>query len=431
MVPREVISAVLDRIILPDLIGQHIKLRPGQNGALTGLCPFHDESTPSFVVYRDHFHCFGCGAHGTAIDFLMKKEGTRFPEVLRQLAERTGITIDEGKQERDPDPHWILRKTLRTACAAWQNLLFSSDGEEAVRVLEGRGIDLDTITRFGIGYAPAGDVLSGRSFKTPRRISWNDLLAAGVAVYNKSGKSCRDFFRERIIFPVTDGQGSIVGFGGRYIGQDEKIPKYLNTRETAIYKKGEQLFGLSVARPAIQKTREVILCEGYFDVIMPSQEGIEQIISTCGTAFGETQARQVLALADRIFLCFDGDEAGRKATWRAARILADLMTDKHEVRICRLPEGHDPDSLVREEGVAAMRTVLTEALYLTNYLIETLTRGANVPERKAQSLMLAQEYFASFGNAPVIAELFQKDLRKALSLSKAVVKAKMSGQAPN
>jgi DNA primase len=413
VIPRETIDAILERIDLPDLIRERLRLSCA-GGTHKGLCPFHDEKTPSFTVYQDHFHCFGCGAHGTAIDFVMRTQGLAFIDAVNALAFRTGITIP--RPESHDDSTWPIRKTLKDACAAYQKLLLSEAGWPAMETLLARGIDTDTVMRFGIGFAPTTlGTLSGRAYKTTRRIRWENLLAAGLAIKSKSGKGCRDFFQNRIIFPIMDGQGNILGFGGRRIG--ENGPKYLNTGETTLFRKGEHLFGLYQAKNAVRKTDAIILCEGYFDVLTLSQAGIENIVSTCGTALTEQQARFALSLACHVQFCFDGDAAGNKATFRAARLVARHVTDAHEVRLCRLPSDHDPDSFARTEGADAFRSLLETAPTLSTYLVGEITRGARVPEKRARSFLVARELLDTMKSSPVLARFFRQSLGEALSLS--------------
>lgn len=277
-------------------------------------------------------------------------------------------------------------------------------------VLSERGIDDDTIIRYGIGYAPEawGTLTNDRTFR------WEPLIAAGLAVPKREKKGCYDFFRHRVLFPIRSESGDVIGFGGRRVGEDG--PKYLNTAETELYTKGCVLFGMQQAKQAIRMTRSIIVCEGYFDVITPAQAGIEHVVSTCGTALTDTQAELVLSVADRVFFCFDGDGAGLKATWRAAEMLVPLVSDCHEIRLCRLPAEEDPDSYVRKYGADAFKEALALAPTLTAYLIGEITRGAKMPEARAKSLAVAASIWRRF-SAPGLKVFFRQYACEALQLS--------------
>ena len=411
VIPQHVIDTILERVDLPDFIGETVALAK-KSEAYEGLCPFHAENTPSFRVYPDHYHCYGCGAHGNALEFLMEKQGHTFPEAVKALASRTGIEVPSDKPAHDapPDQFAGVRDVLRRACAKYQQLLLGPVGEPGMSVLNARGIDDDTIIRFGIGFAPEGwgTLTDDRTFR------WEHLLAAGLATSKREKKGCYDFFRNRVLFPIRSESGDVIAFGGRRVG--ENGPKYMNTAETALYAKGSVLFGMQQAKQAIRMTRSIIVCEGYFDVVTPAQAGIEHIVSTCGTALTEAQAELVLSVADRVFFCFDGDSAGTKATWRAAEMLASLASDRHEIRLCRLPAEEDPDSYVRNYGAEAFQEVLDNAPTLTTYLIGEIIRGAKIPEARTKSLAVAGSVYRRFA-APGLKVFFRQYACEALQLT--------------
>ena len=419
VIEQSVIDDVLARVDLSDFIGETVELVQ-RSGNHEGLCPFHSEKTPSFKVFADHYRCFGCQAHGNAIAFAMEKFGMPFPEALRLLASRVGVELKAEKVNLAPDPLAAERDVLRRACAKYQQLLLAD--ASAMAELATRGIEDDAIIRFGIGFAPDawGTLTDDRLFK------WDKLLATGLAVQRREKKGCYDFFRNRILFPVRDEGGDVIGFGGRRIGEDG--PKYLNTPETALYQKGRELFGLPQARASIRMSRAVIVAEGFFDVMVPSQAGIENIVSTCGTALTDEQIELILSLADRVFLCFDGDAAGAKATWRAAEMLVPLVTDQHEIRLCRLPEGEDPDSFVRKFGSDRFREVLDGAPTLAAYLVGELTRGARIPEARARAMTMAVSLWRRF-SAPGMGVFFKQYLCESLQLSSDEF-ARLSGSTP-
>ena len=411
MIPQHVIDTLLQSVDLPAFIGETVVLAK-KSGTYEGLCPFHTESTPSFHVYPDHYHCYGCGAHGNALDFLMERQGLSFPEAVRALASLTGITIRANRPARKSAPDQLAgaRDVLRRACAKYQQFLLGPLGGPGMGVLNERGIDDDTIIRYGIGFAPEG----WGALTNDRTFRWDALLAAGLATPKREKKGCYDFFRNRVLFPIRSDSGDVIAFGGRRVGEDG--PKYLNTAETGLYTKGNVLFGMQQAKQAIRMTGSIIVCEGFFDVITPAQAGIEHIVSTCGTALTETQAELVLSVADRVFFCFDGDGAGIKATRRAAELLVPLASDRHEIRLCRLPAEDDPDSYVRKYGADAFRDVLDQAPTLTAYLIGEITREAKIPEARAQSLAVASSLWRQF-SAPGLKVFFRQYACEALQLS--------------
>ncbi|MBZ0097244.1 MAG: DNA primase [Sulfuricella sp.] len=410
MIAQSLIDSVLASVNLPDYIGEQMPLAQ-RSGTHEGLCPFHDEQTPSFKVFHDHYHCFGCGTHGNAIEFTMARQGMSFPEAVRCLAARSGIAIpDETRERQIPSGMERQLETLRRACAEYQRLLLSNTGVTGMDELGARAIDADTIMRFGIGYAPE----AWNTLTDDRSFGWDGLLEVGLAVRKREKKGCYDFFRNRLLFPVRDIDGNVVGFGGRRLGTEG--PKYLNTPETALYQKGRVLFGLQQARAAIRQEQAAIVCEGFFDVVTPSQNGIENIVSTCGTALTEPQIELLLSLADKVVLCFDGDSAGAKATWRAAELLTSFVSDHHEVRLCRMPGGHDPDSLVREQGPDAFRSLIDQAPTLTAYLVDAVVRGSRIPEARARSLSMVASLWRRF-SAPGLAMFFRQYACEALGLT--------------
>lgn len=390
VIPQTVLEGLLAGINLPELIGEKVALAK-RAGVHEGLCPFHKEQTPSFKVFHDHYHCFGCGAHGNAIEFVMHSHGLSFPAAVELLAGITGMPLPgKGRRKAVADPQARGIDALRRACARYHQILFAEAGKEAMQALSDRGVDDETLIRFGVGYAPAswGTLSDDKEFRR------DALVTAGLGVQRGEKRGCYDFFRDRIVFPVRSDNGDVIGFGGRRLGHEG--PKYLNTPETACYQKGRVLFGLPQALSAIRKTGSVIVCEGFFDVMIPSQAGIEQVVSTCGTALTDAQAQIILSLADKIFLCFDGDAAGAKATWRTAEMLVPLAGDHHEIRLCRLPDGEDPDSLVRTSGGDALLAALDASPTLCAYLVGEITRGARLPEAKTRALSVAASLFRQF-----------------------------------
>lgn len=412
MIPQSTISDILEGIDLPDFIGEFVTLtRRGTTHE--GLCPFHAEETPSFKVFSDHYHCFGCKAHGNALEFVMRQHGLSFPEAVRQLAARAGIILPDDNEQAS---RWAVvgkdeRDALRYACARYHQVLLEPAGHSAMQALADRGVEVDAIVRFGLGCAP--EVWGFLSDE--RRFKWDVLVSAGLAVQRKEGKKgCYDFFRNRLMFPVRDPGGDVIGFGARRLS--EEGPKYLNSPETPVYQKGRVLFGWPQAANAVRMSGKVIVCEGFFDVIVPSQAGIENIVSTCGTALTVAQAEFLLAGAHSVVFCFDGDAAGAKATWRTAELLLPLLAEHHEVLLCRMPAGHDPDSLVRESGKDALLAVIENAPTLCQYLIGEVVRGSRIPEASVRSFAKAAELAASI-STPALATFFRNEAAMALGLS--------------
>jgi DNA primase len=422
MIEKTLIEQVVSAVNLPDYIGEIVVLQAAGSGVHEGCCPFHDEKRPSFKVYHDHYHCYGCGAHGNAVNFCMNTLGLSFPEAVKSLANRVGIAIVESRSPRSNlNPTHI--EVLRRSCARYQQLLLGDTGKAAMEEIKRRGLDGDTIMRFGIGYAPDawGTLSNDRSYSSEL------LQATGLAVPSREGKRVYDLFRNRLMFPVLNGYGDVIGYGGRRLGNDG--PKYLNTPETELYQKGSLIFGLVQAEVPIRQSGEIIVCEGFFDVLTPAQHGIENIVSTCGTAVTGTQIELMLSLAAKVILCFDGDAAGATATWRAAEMISQVTEDHHEVRLCQMPEGHDPDSFVRDYGADAFRALLDEAPLLSSYLARELTRCASVPERQVRALNKAYEVATRMA-APMLRLFFTKAIRDALSMTESEFLALAADTAP-
>lgn len=428
MIRKDFIDRLLSRIDLASLIGEYVDLR--RSGAtLEGCCPFHEEKTPSFKVFPNdseepHYHCFGCGAHGGPVEFLMGRNGMSFPDVIRTLAQREGMQIEyeerqeseQDKERRDEEAQIRQRilSTLRKAAGDYHKRIFTPEGEAARQELDKRGVGSEIILQYSLGFAPdAWDTLSE---------NWAygkaALVESGLAARRSSNNGCYDMFRNRIMFPIFDRRGQVVAFGGRTMGEGESAgPKYLNSPATACYRKGTELFGLYQAKETIRKEECVIVAEGYFDVVTPAQHGIGNVVSTCGTALTEKQRDILLQLSKKIIFCFDGDAAGEKATLRAAELLLTSVTDAHEIRLCGLPAGHDPDSFVREAGPEAFRQALQDAPTLSQYLVRRLTNRMRLtdPEGKTAIVVQAIRYWKQM-NAPVLATFFRQFVCQAVGI---------------
>ena len=392
MIPQSFIQDLLNRVDIVGVIERYVPLkRAGAN--YVARCPFHSEKTPSFTVStaKQFYHCFGCGAHGTAIGFVMEYTGTGFVETVRELAQSVGMQVPEvkderlrGRTEQGDDLYGVL---LQAAQHYRQQL---KAAPRAIDYLKQRGLSGEIAKQFGIGYAP--DDWQGL------RAAFGDyeasaLVAAGLVIEGDEGKRY-DRFRDRIMFPIVDVRGHIVGFGGRVLGDGE--PKYLNSPETALFEKGRELYGLYQARRAIRDAGRVVVVEGYMDVAALAQAGIGYAVATLGTATTPIHVQKLLRQTDEVVFCFDGDEAGRRAAWRALENSLEQLADGKQVSFLFLPQNEDPDSFVRTKGPAAFETLLRDALPLSQFLLQKLSAEIDLgtDEGRARLLREAQPLVA-------------------------------------
>jgi len=370
-IPKSFIDELIARADIVEVVGARVTLkRAGSN--YKGLCPFHGEKTPSFTVSpaKGFYHCFGCSVHGTAIGFLMAYDNLEFPEAVEALAEMMGLEVPRettGVPERKEENE-ELYTLLREADQLYRAALRSSD--TAIAYLKKRGIDGPTAGRFGIGYAPnAWDTVLKALGTSEARTT--KLLQAGLVVANDAGRRY-DRFRARIMFPIRNSpRGQIIGFGGRVLDSGE--PKYLNSPETPVFRKGHELYGLYEARQNPGRPKQIIVVEGYLDVASLVQHGIENAVATLGTATTTENVRRLTRLTDRILFCFDGDRAGRAAAWRALETALPYGGGTLELKFLLLPEGDDPDSFVRTKGPEALRGLADKAAPLSDFLVNELT----------------------------------------------------------
>jgi DNA primase len=369
---------VRERTDLLALVGQYVALKK-RGGRYIGLCPFHQEKTPSFGVdpQKGFWHCFGCGKGGDAFNFLMEMEHLDFGEALERLAERAGVhpiaQVDAPRRKEERD---FLLEVNAAAAAAFRNALLGKAGENARAYLANRGITPAHAERFGLGYAPAGwgaltKHLTGRGF------SGENLQKADLARSNERG--LYDRFRNRLMIPIHDRQGRVVAFGGRALSAEDQ-PKYLNTGDTPVYNKGRTLYALHMAIDGMKKRERAIVTEGYFDAIACHLAGFTETVATLGTALSDDHVRELRRFAERIYLVFDADSAGINAALRGQAMFRAAGT---EVRIVRLPAGHDPDTLIREQGTEAFEACLAGALAPTAFELERLM--AQHPEKDTES----------------------------------------------
>lgn len=380
--PPRFLDELRERVSLAEVIGRRVRLlRRGRE--YIGLCPFHKEKTPSFSVVEDKgfFHCFGCGAHGDVIGFVMQAESATFPEAVEALARQAGLEVPaQSPEEREKvERQATLQAAMDAACAFFEEQLHGLEGRDARLYLEGRGLDLATMRRFRLGFAPdRRDALQRALMK---RFPEALLIEGGLVRRSESGESF-DYFRRRVIFPIGDRQGRIIAFGGRVLGEGQ--PKYLNSPDTPLFQKGRVLYGWAPARAAAARTPSAIVTEGYMDVIALHRAGFTTAVAPLGTALTEMQLEEVWRLAPEPVLCFDGDAAGLRAAGRALERALPLLKPGQSLKFATLPQGEDPDTLILRHGVGAMTEVLERARPLAEILWEIETaRPSDTPEQRA------------------------------------------------
>lgn len=389
-IPDAFIDELLARADIVELIGSRLQLRKaGAN--YQALCPFHSEKTPSFSVSpsKQFYHCFGCGAHGTAIRFLMEYDRLSFPEAVEHLARQVGMDVPREAQPRSDPQAAGLYPLLEKAEAAFRGWLRGHpERERAVAYLRRRGLSGTIAARYGIGFAPPGWDNLLRELGNAE-----ELVRAGLAIQRDSGGTY-DRFRDRIIFPIRDRRGRPVGFGGRVL--DDGEPKYLNSPETPVFHKGRELYGLHECLQQQRYPDPILVVEGYMDVVALAQQGLPNAVATLGTATTTDQVERLFRTTRNVVFCFDGDTAGQQAAWRALENTLPALRDDRQARFLFLPEGEDPDSLVRAQGAEAFLGRVTEAEPLSGFLFRELERDAELhtPDGRARLVERA---------APVIA----------------------------
>ncbi|MGH7360249.1 MAG: DNA primase [Candidatus Methylomirabilales bacterium] len=375
LIPSEIIAAVLSGTDIVDLIGGYLPLtRAGRS--FKALCPFHSEKTPSFTVNPDRqiFHCFGCSEGGDAARFLMRREGFSFPEAIEFLAQRAGISLPRrrGGGREQEDGRLRLYEVQRAAAEYFRQSLQGNEGEGARAALAGRGILPETVERFQLGYAP--DAWEGLvRFLTQRGFPPRVMEAGGLVIPRPGGKGHYDRFRDRLMIPIQDPAGKVLGFGGRALGVQE--PKYLNSPETPLYRKGHQLFGLPVAARALREKGQAILVEGYFDCIALQQAGVSEAVAVLGTALTREQVLLLRRYVEHVTLVFDPDRAGLQAAWRGLELVMEAGLG---ASIVALPEGTDPDGFIRKEGTEPFRVLLASAQDLVDFVLGQGTQSSGV-----------------------------------------------------
>ena len=391
-IPHSFIDDLVARADIVDVIGRRVNLvKAGRD--YKAPCPFHDEKTPSFTVsaQKGFYHCFGCGAHGTAIGFLMNYESLEFVDAVEALAEMLGLEVprEAGSTDRRPDGG-NLYKLLGEADRIYRAALRKDP--KAIAYLKDRGIEGLTAKRFAIGYAPDSWDTLLRALG-PDESRKQQLLDAGLAIRNDKGR-VYDRFRDRIMFPIRDPRGRVIGFGGRLLGEGE--PKYVNSPETPVFHKGRALYGLYESRQRgaagagrAGRPDEMLVVEGYLDVASLAQHGIGPAVATLGTATTVEHIRYLTRIAQRVIFCFDGDRAGRKAAWRALETAMPHAGGQVELKFLLLPEGEDPDSLVRAGGAEAFRECMESAVPLSEFLLGELRSQVDLSNADGRSRLAA------------------------------------------
>ena len=388
MIPESFIQDLLARVDIVDLIDRHVRLK--KTGAnYSACCPFHSEKSPSFTVSptKQFYHCFGCGAHGTAIGFLMEYQGLGFVEAIHELAGSIGVAVPDERREGGHAPRRETLRDLSELMARARDFYKASlkHSEKAVDYLKARGLSGEVAARFGIGYAPEGWQNLKQAF--PDGYDTPELLTVGLVVESEEGRRY-DRFRDRIMFPIINAKGETIGFGGRVIGQGE--PKYLNSPETPLFEKGRELFGLPQAREALRAENRAIVVEGYMDVVALAQHGVGNALATLGTATTREHVQKLLRQVDAVVFCFDGDAAGRKAAWRALENALELLTEQKNIGFAFLPDGEDPDSFVRKQGKATFDRLIQEAMPLSSFLLSELKSHCNLANAEGRAALVAE-----------------------------------------
>jgi DNA primase len=386
VIPDSFKQDLLNRVDIVDVVSRYVQLKKGGANYL-GLCPFHNEKTPSFTVSpaKQFYHCFGCGVHGNAIGFLMAYSTLGYVDAIKELAASVGMQVPESRppsaqesarRERETDLYGLMEKAMDFYRVELKK------SPRAIDYLKGRGLTGEIAARFRIGYAP--DDWQALKGAFPQ---YDDaaLVEGGLVIQNEGKRY--DRFRDRVMFPIYNARGAVIGFGGRVIGDGE--PKYLNSPETPLFEKGRELYGLLHARDAIRAAGHVLVVEGYMDVVALAQHGVANAVATLGTATTPVHVAKLLRLADAVVFCFDGDAAGRKAAWRALEVSLPLAPDHKPIRFLFLPEGEDPDTYVRRHGKEGFERKLREAETLSQFLLAQLRAECELATAEGRSRLIS------------------------------------------
>lgn len=385
--PSDILERLRQIAPVSEVIGRRLPVRR-HGREYQALCPFHKEKTPSFTINdeKGFYHCFGCGAHGDAIGFIKEYEGLSYKEAIEKLAEEVGFNLPKPtmEQQRTYERERSLQEVVEAACAYFQRQLMANDGANARSYISKRGLSREIVAEFRIGYAPE-DRFALEKALTDQGFTQAQMIEAGLLI-RVDGKEPYSRFRRRVIFPITDRRSEVIAFGGRVLPDEpsENAPKYLNSPETPLFHKGQQLFNLDKARKAARDAESLLVCEGYMDVIALAQAGIWHAVAPLGTAITSEQIQLLWAMQDEPVLCLDGDNAGMRAMQRAAELAVPILKPQKSLRFSRLPAGEDPDTLVKREGAERFLERMGEATPLSEVLWEIQSgEYGHTPEQKA------------------------------------------------
>jgi DNA primase len=419
VIPKSFIQDLLNRLDIVDVIERYVPLKKaGAN--FVACCPFHNEKSPSFTVSqsKQFYHCFGCGAHGTAIGFVMEHTGMGFVEAVEDLARSIGVTVPQ--EASNVPQHKVapdLYDLMQTATRYYREQLKQSP--RAIDYLKGRGLSGEVAARFGIGYSPDG--WQNLSSAVPYYQDAS-LVETGLVIEGENDKRY-DRFRDRIMFPIVNVRGQVIGFGGRVLDKGE--PKYLNSPETPLFEKGHELYGLYQAQKSIRAQQRVVVVEGYMDVVALAQHGVEYAVATLGTATTPFHVQKLLRLCEQVVFCFDGDRAGQKAAWRALENALPQLVDGKRIGFLFLPEEHDPDTYIREFGTEAFEEALEDSLPLSGYMLRELSAQVDLhtPEGRSALLQKAQPLLAAI-TAPTMALILRKEVAALAGITQEELEAR-------
>jgi DNA primase len=420
VIPKNFIQDLLNRLDIVDVVERYVPLKKaGAN--FVACCPFHNEKSPSFTVSqtKQFYHCFGCGAHGTAIGFVMEHAGLGYVDAIEELARSVGLEVPHERQAAGDSYQKVapdLYEVMQTATRYYREQL--KQNQRAIDYLKQRGLSGEIAARFGIGYAPDGWQNLAAAFPDYQ----DDMLnETGLVISSDEGKRY-DRFRDRIMFPIVNVRGQVIGFGGRVLDKGE--PKYLNSPETSLFEKGRELYGLYQAQKAIRAGQQVLVVEGYMDVVALAQQGVEYAVATLGTATTPYHVQKLLRLTEHIVFCFDGDKAGQKAAWRALENALPHLQDGKRISFLFLPAEHDPDSFIREFGKDAFEQRIREAMPLSAYLLREISAELDLRTQEGRNQMLQRaKPLLTAIVAPATALLLRKEVAALSGVSQAELEA--------
>ena len=426
-IPQQFIDELLNRVDIVDVIDSRVALKKRGKEHIA-CCPFHNEKSPSFTVSqsKQFYHCFGCGAHGTALGFVMEYERLDFVDAVEALAADYHIEVPREESSYSA-PQQDNKNAIYDALADASQLYVQQlkPSQRAIDYLKGRGLSGEVAKTFNLGYAPdSWDFILSALGKSPEQIK--ALFDAGLLI-KKSEQKYYDRFRDRIMFPIRDRRGRIIGFGGRILDQGE--PKYLNSPETPVFHKGQELYGLYEARQAVRDLSHIVIVEGYMDVVALAQHGIPYAVATLGTATSQEQISRLFRIVPEIIFCFDGDPAGQKAAWRALENCLPVLHDGVQARFLFLPDGEDPDTLVRKEGQQAFEQRLKTATPLSDFMLNHLAEQVDLSsdDGRARFSELSKPLIAKL-SAGVFRDLMLEKISKKIGLSSSTLKQHMPEQ---